>query len=270
MRNLSPQLENHLSQEVTSLAGCYLLTLKDKSIKAFTDYIEDLSINGVLYKANSGFGKSAIVSNNNFNADNLEIEAILDEENISENDLITGVYDMAQIEIFLVNYLDPNAGRIVLKTGYLGRVTLKQGKFSIEIMGVAHKLMSNVSKVFSNNCRANLGDEFCKFKPSFVDGIVSKVFGNNSWIDDGLAYDNGYFNYGVVRFKTGKNAGSSFEVKEFLEKRIVTCLNLPYIIEVGQEYQIMVGCDKKFSSCINKFNNAINFRGEPFLERIRL
>jgi uncharacterized phage protein (TIGR02218 family) len=134
-------------------------------------------------------------------------------------------------------------------------------------MGLAHKLMSNVSQVFSNNCRANLGDEFCKFKPVWIEGVVTKVLGKNSWIDDSLNQDNGYFNYGIVRFKTGGNAGNSFEVKEFLEKRVTTCLSLPYPIEVGCEYQIMVGCDKKFLSCVGKFNNAVNFRGEPFLER---
>jgi uncharacterized phage protein (TIGR02218 family) len=268
MRKLSPELEHHLSEEVTSLAGCYLITLKDQTKKAFTDYIEDLLIEGVLYKANSGFSKSAIVSNSNFNIDNLEIEAILDEENITENDLMSGVYDMAQIEIFLVNYLAPNMGKIILKTGYLSGVTLKQGRFSVEIMGLAHKLMSNISAVFSNHCRANLGDEFCKYKPSVIDGVISRVASNNSWIDDSLNQANGYFNYGFVKFKTGKNMGKSFEVKDFLEKKIITCLNLPYKIEEGQQYQIMVGCDKSFSSCVNKFNNAINFRGEPFIERV--
>ncbi|MFU7503175.1 MAG: phage BR0599 family protein [Candidatus Tisiphia sp.] len=28
---------------------------------------------------------------------------------------------------------------------------------------------------------------------------------------------------------------------------------------------LTVGCDKKFITCCNKFNNAINFRGEPLI-----
>lgn len=269
MRNLSPAFERHLSEEVTSLACCYLITLQDRTKKAFTDYIEDLIIDGIQYKANSGFSKSAIVSNNNFNPDNLEIEAILDDENITENDLIAGIYDMAEIQIFLVNYLDLNMGKIILKSGSLGRVTLNKGKFFVEIISLSHKLMSNISAVFSNDCRANLGDEFCKFQPIAIDGIVSKVLNNNSWIDHNLTQPNGYFNYGKVKFKQGGNANFFFEVKEFLEQKITTCLNLPHNLTIGQEYQIIVGCDKKFSSCVNKFNNAINFRGEPYLNKIK-
>ncbi|XVN43247.1 MAG: phage BR0599 family protein [Candidatus Rickettsia vulgarisii] len=29
--------------------------------------------------------------------------------------------------------------------------------------------------------------------------------------------------------------------------------------------KITAGCDKKFITCCNKFNNAVNFRGEPLI-----
>ena len=265
MRNISPELELHLSSEVTSLACCFLLTLKDQTILGFTDYIENLLIEDVTYLANSGFNKSAIESNSNFAVDNLELECLIDHQNITEESIIAGIYDMAKIEIFLVNYLDPNMGKIMLKSGYMGQISLYNGKFTAEIKGISHKLMANATEIYSAGCRASLGDGFCKLKLIPIIGEVTKVISNNSWIDNSLTQENSYFNYGKVRFVTGKNALKEVEVKEFNNKEIVTILSLPYNIEIGDEYEITVGCDKKFSSCVGKFNNAVNFRGEPHI-----
>ena len=41
----------------------------------------------------------------------------------------------------------------------------------------------------------------------------------------------------------------------------------PFNINVGDKFEITAGCDKEFSTCCSKFNNAINFRGEPNIPR---
>jgi uncharacterized phage protein (TIGR02218 family) len=38
---------------------------------------------------------------------------------------------------------------------------------------------------------------------------------------------------------------------------------MPYTIETGDRFTIVAGCDKSSKTCIEKFNNIINFRGEP-------
>ena len=53
--------------------------------------------------------------------------------------------------------------------------------------------------------------------------------------------------------------------KQFQYNSIILASELPYKIEVGDNFNITAGCDKQFSTCCNKFNNAINFRGEPHL-----
>jgi len=39
-------------------------------------------------------------------------------------------------------------------------------------------------------------------------------------------------------------------------------------ISVGQKYLVEVGCDKRVETCIDKFNNVYNFRGEPYIPGI--
>ncbi len=42
-------------------------------------------------------------------------------------------------------------------------------------------------------------------------------------------------------------------------------LDMPFTIQVGDRLKIYRGCDKFLSTCITPFDNAINFRGEPFV-----
>jgi uncharacterized phage protein (TIGR02218 family) len=268
MRKLSPSLQHHLAGEVTTLACCFLLTLRNNMQYGFTDYECDLVIDNVTYSAKSGFNRSAVMSNSDFSTDNLELDSLLDHAQITEHDLLAGKYDMAEILVFMVNYQDLSMGRLILKSGVLGEIKLKQGKFMVEVMGLAHKLSANISETYSNSCRANFADDYCQIKPVAIAGKISQIINNKSWLDESLNQEVGYFNHGLVKFTSGANAGYEFEVKDFVANMINLCLHLPYKSNIGDKYEIFTGCDKKFSTCIAKFNNAINFRGEPHLEKI--
>ena len=38
---------------------------------------------------------------------------------------------------------------------------------------------------------------------------------------------------------------------------------MPNNIAAGDTFNAVAGCDKTFETCVAKFNNAVNFRGEP-------
>lgn len=42
-------------------------------------------------------------------------------------------------------------------------------------------------------------------------------------------------------------------------------LSMPFNVQVGDDLAIYVGCDKKLATCISRFANVINFRGEPYV-----
>lgn len=44
----------------------------------------------------------------------------------------------------------------------------------------------------------------------------------------------------------------------------------PYAVSTGDQFSIVVGCDKQVNTCINKFNNLANFRGFPEVPGRRL
>jgi uncharacterized phage protein (TIGR02218 family) len=36
-------------------------------------------------------------------------------------------------------------------------------------------------------------------------------------------------------------------------------------IAVGDTFTVTAGCDKRFATCVQKFDNAVNFRGFPHI-----
>lgn len=88
----------------------------------------------------------------------------------------------------------------------------------------------------------------------------------------------GWFAGGVAVFETGNNAGIVAEVKTWTQGTARVVLYLPLLAEitVGDKLALVPGCDKRFATCITKWDidgsrdfseagNFLNFRGFPHL-----
>jgi uncharacterized phage protein (TIGR02218 family) len=95
----------------------------------------------------------------------------------------------------------------------------------------------------------------------------AKVY--SAYISGGLAVPSGnagYFTYGLITMTSGENIGLSMEVGAYAPGTISLRLAFPYPLAVGDTYTMSAGCGKRFlEDCLVRFNNADNFRGEPFL-----
>jgi uncharacterized phage protein (TIGR02218 family) len=179
---------------------------------------------------------------------------------------MAGRYDYAEIEIFIVNYEDLSMGRMPVKTGWLGEVTCQDGRFVAEVRGLTQRLAQTVGAHFSPTCRAALGDARCGVDTQALEvtGSITAVAGRTQFSDSTRSEANGYFNYGVITFTSGANAGLAMELRQFTTGgQFITMLPLPYAVEVGDAYRAIPGCDKRFATCTQRYGNAVNFRGEP-------
>lgn len=162
MREIAPTLLEHLQQSTTTLTLCWKLTPQPPvAALGFTEHVENLLIEGIVYKANRGFAPSAIRSTDDLSVDNFDVNFLLHFDGMAEQDLLTGFYDNANIELFLVNYANVSLGWVLLATGALGEITLANGQAKAEIRGLTQALQQNVLEVTSPTCRAMLGDERC-------------------------------------------------------------------------------------------------------------
>lgn len=97
-------------------------------------------------------------------------------------------------------------------------------------------------------------------------GTVTAIFNRGEFEDKNMNSAAHFFQYGLVTWLTGRNAGFSMEVRDFLfDPRPAFYLleQMPFKIQVGDTYEVTVGCAKTRPVCINKFENMNNFRGQP-------
>lgn len=163
MKSLTAGMKTHISGAVTTLCSCWKVTREDGHILGFTDHDTDITFEGVVYIAQSGYFRSAISNSATTSVDNLEVKGFLDDETISEADLINGMYDYASVEIFLLNWANLGQGIIRMRYGHFGEVTRwPSGLFVVELRGLMQQFEQTVGQIFTPECRADLGDKRCK------------------------------------------------------------------------------------------------------------
>ena len=67
-------------------------------------------------------------------------------ERLAEADLVAGLYDNALIEIYRVNWQEPEQ-RVLMRYGNLGEVSRGQHHFRAEIRGLAHELQQPKGRI---------------------------------------------------------------------------------------------------------------------------
>ncbi len=265
MRTISPQLEAHFAGGMTQLATCWKITREDGTELGFTDHDEQITFDSIDYDSIAGFTPTTVESKSNLSVDNLDVEGQTYASKITESDMLAGLYDYAEIEIFVVNYADLSQGKMVVKRGRLGEVTINGQLFQAEVRGLTQHLSQTIGEVFSPSCRAILGDTRCKVAlASFTaSATVTEVTNNQTFAASSLNQAAGYFTGGEMEWTSGNNDGRRMEVKEFAESAVGLALPMGKSIQVGDTFDIIAGCDKTRETCQGKFSNILNFRGEP-------
>jgi uncharacterized phage protein (TIGR02218 family) len=265
MKTTTPALAAHITQDVTRLATCWRVRRQDGAVLGFTTHDKPLEVDGAIYRPSSGFTPTSVAESNRLNVDNLDVAGVLSDSAITEVDLAAGRYDQAEVEIFMVDWADPAGGRIWLRKGWIGEVTARDGAFVAEVRGLMAPLQHAALAHYSAECRAGLGDAQCKVDLSAFtsEDRVAAVTDNRIFTTNPLGLADGWFDYGVLRWLSGANAGLRAEVKSQTGDVIELRDAMTAEIAAGDLFRLSAGCDKRFATCKAKFANAVNFRGEP-------
>jgi uncharacterized phage protein (TIGR02218 family) len=270
---LSAGLQDHLDSGATTLCWCWRVTRNDGVAFGFTDHDRDLAFDGTSFEASTGFTGTEITGAVGLNVDSLDVEGALKSERLNEADLAAGLYDNALIEIYRVNWQEPEQ-RVLMRYGNLGEVARGRHHFKAEIRGLAHELQQPKGRIVQFACDADLGDHRCKIdldQPAFRsdDGVVAALGASpRSFAASGLdGYANNWFTRGLITWLGGANAGRKSEVKVHGKSTAGVTIELwqrpAEPIAAGNSFRITAGCDKQFSTCRTKFVNVPNFRGFP-------
>ncbi|MEM7211889.1 MAG: DUF2163 domain-containing protein, partial [Pseudomonadota bacterium] len=206
-------------------------------------------------------------------ADTHDVSGILKSEHIGEIDISRGLYDAAEVVVFLVDWTDTTS-RLLLSRGQIGRIRRDGLTFEAEVTGISDRLNRPFGRAYVHSCECRLGDEKCGINLASGSyrgaGTISESFDGHHFSVTGInPFAAGWFTGGSLILKTGGNAGSSSNVKLHQHVsgivRLEVWLPPAMPVEAGDTFDITAGCNKTATVCRTKFGNLRNFRGFPHM-----
>lgn len=73
-----------------------------------------------------------------------------------------------------------------------------------------------------------------------------------------------WFDYGTVTFTSGSNTGAIHEIATYTSNTVTLFEGTAFSIQPGDTIAIATGCDKTLRNCF-RYNNVVNFQGEPYI-----
>lgn len=273
MRAFSSPFNTHLLSEVTTLALMVKIARSDGVTFGFTSLDRTVTLDGLTYYPTDSLLPSAMEANNTMTADNLDVLGVLTDDRITDDDLLAGKYDNATVDVFKINYLSPPSGLSdtgnlwYLLRGTVGEIKINGLTFTAELRSIKDSFQKDFMEMYQPLCRVKqLGDSRCKVDtaPITFSYTVSSVVNSKTFVHSSTAQVAGYFNYGILKWTGGVNAGQEVVVKNYEASKTVTLVDpMFYGITVGDTFRMTRGCDRRFGTCRDVFNNVANFRGEP-------
>ena len=272
MRTIPLKLQSKLDSGVTTLCRCWTITRTDGVRQGFTDHDADVALGDIVCRAGTGLAGSEATQKLGLSVDSSEISGALSDETLNEIDLVAGRYDAASVSMWLVDWSEPEL-RVLLAKGSLGEVRRDGTAFSAELRGLSEAFSQQSGRLYSSDCAADLGDLRCKIDladPAFRgNGVIESIGSSSTFTATGLGdFADGWFMGGKLSFTSGANAGLSVEVKSHrrsLASTLVLWQQMPHALSSGDRFVVTAGCDKRFQTCHERFNNVLNFRGFPHM-----
>jgi uncharacterized phage protein (TIGR02218 family) len=252
-----------LALDLTTLAFLWRLERRDGVTLGFTSHDRDVRRGGLLYRSSPGLIPSAIERSDGFDLDNVELSGALTSDALTAEDLAAGRWDGASLRLSAVDWTDPDARAVPLVRGQLGTVDIEDGRFSAELRGPTDIFDRPVVEETAPSCRASLGDKSCRVDLAPLQALTQIVAAAGGDVTVALPLRDGDYAFGNLRWIDGPNAGLTARIAA--NQGSVLALREPPAFAVGAGTRVIItqGCDRRFNTCVNRFSNAINFRGEP-------
>jgi uncharacterized phage protein (TIGR02218 family) len=271
MKTVPDAMQDNLDSRATTHSRLWRVVRRDGAVFGFTDHDRPLTVEGLTYEAATGFTATSMETSLGLSVDNLDVEGALSSATITEDDIARGLWDDAEIEIWLADWTDP-VHRLLVRKGNIGEITRGPTAFLAELRGLAHRLGQTYGRQFDRTCSWELGDDRCQVALAgwTSPGVVVEGFDLLSFTASGLDDKaDGLFRHGLLTWTSGGNAGRPMEIKRHSNSlgTVTFELSLPMAdsIETGDSFSVQAGCDKRFETCQARFGNGANFGGFPHI-----
>lgn len=268
-----------LERTRTKWVECIRITRTDGTVYRFTAHDEDLRISDgtpggpKIFQSAASFSLTNLETNIGLVVSNMNIDAIISDDAITEADLRNGVFEHANVELFLAYWGNNRIRLLPLRTSWIGELQINGSEYKADLRGIAQKLAQVFVSGTSLDCRWSFCDEnasgksYCGLNAdSFTDSlVVASVESRDTFTVNPHGNGDDYYKWGKVTFTSGENNGASMEVLRQWGDRFQLFLPLKGVIAPGDTLDALAGCNKTFTQC-QAYSNSRRFGGEPYLE----
>jgi len=266
MRTLAAGIGAHVLLPATTLAWGMRVQRADGAIFGFTDHdtAKTVTIDAValaLEPANA-ISISSIAREIGLAVANLEATVLAFDATMTKVDLLDGVWDGAEFDIFQFNWASPSDGLIEWMSGQFGASTPRLGSFVIELRGITQCFQNDTTPIVQADCSYRFGGPGClvALGPHTYTATVTVVTSQRQFTID-LANPLDDFTEGELLWLTGLNTGRRRKVMTHTGAGVVTIAEAALrTIQVGDTATIIRGCRKRRVDCIS-FLNVLRFPG---------
>lgn len=273
MRALDPAFAAHIESGATTLATCWRIERSDGVVLGFTDHDEMLSFGGIDYVPAHGLEGGEAAQKLGPQVDTTEVAGVLHAEAISEDDILLGRYDGAEVETWRVNWRDVSMRHLV-RRATIGEIVREDGAFRAELRSAQHALNQPKGRLYHALCDAELGDHRCgvDLEDAAYRATASVIEVRDRFrlaIDGMGSFAEGWFGLGTAAWSSGKRNGLADRIMHHARIGGVDIVSFAapvgdWVVS-GDTLVMRAGCDRRFSTCRTKFANAVNFRGFPHI-----
>lgn len=248
-----------------TVATFWRLLRRDGVTLGFTSHDRDLWFDGVLHRAAPGMLPSAIRRSADFEPDSAEVRGALSHDAIGADDLAAGRFDGAGVRIGLIDW-ESGASEIVYH-GTIGSVTEEEARFTAELVSRKTELLRDPVPRTSPGCRADFCGPGCTLSPAFFthEAVLGAVDLDTNAVALVTAAAPADLIGGFLRWLDGPHAGLRMGVIAAGPTGLVLDTPLDAALPAGLRAMVREGCDHTLDTCEERFANAANFQGEPFL-----
>jgi uncharacterized phage protein (TIGR02218 family) len=258
------------------MADLYTITLVGGSVLRYSAAPSALSANGNVFALGPKFERSKTKVVIGTQVDELEVKIYPE-----PTDLIgdvsflqaawQGQLDGALLQLeraFMPTYGDTSPGTVVLFAGRISDIDCS--RTGIDLKCRSHLELLNIQmprRLWQASCTHTFGDAMCQFDRSALQATFSAGPGSTQvQVATSLPpMPANLYVQGTIAGLTGGNVGASRAIANMGDGWVYLKLAFLSPVIVGDQFQLLPGCDRTLATCTTVFNNASHFGGFPYV-----
>jgi uncharacterized phage protein (TIGR02218 family) len=244
-----------LLESKASFVFCFEFDLVTKQKLFLTSASKKITANGVNYLPYSGLSLESFEFNDSAH-NYIILKGIFEEKGINN------IRNLDEATIKILFYFVKQKLLLEWVEYNFSKIEHDGQNFEISLVSEIFKLQKSLLHNYSRNCRAVFGDSKCRIDKYIYSNNYDIVnIQNSELLIASLNKPDGFYTNGKANFSEG------LEYDIILHKGSSIVLHNVLYCDIKNEINVTLtpGCDKSITTCCNKYGNAINFRGEPFL-----